>query len=361
MKKKMLSFLCALAMLVSMTTIGSVVAFADGTAKFGGLEDAEINYNSKATHLGTYKSVYFESTASFTMQKAALTEVVYPAKYDIDGGFEIGFNYIYGFHTADADHFGIQLNLGKLQLYVDDVSGSANNTLKISYDGTLLAESAETTSNDYVQYKKGVNDEWTDIMNDYMENLGCTNSYNMALQLQRVTCKYENGTLTATIGKQDGTSVKTVTASLTDADFSNSELSIDLWEKEWRPIFLYGVGGEFSGKVIEPVISTPVSSAAASSVASVDTSSTETSSAASSVAASSKANSSAAASSEENTPAGATDADANLDGSNIGTVIIIVAAACVLVAGAAVAFILLRRKKSVVEEDESVDLPTEEE
>lgn len=348
-----------------MTAIGMITSYATGEkAKFGGLEDAEINYNSKATHMGTYESVYFNSVASFTMQKSALTEVVYPAKYDIDGGFELAFNFIFGFHTSNADHFGIQLNLGKLQLYVDDVTGSAKNTLKIFYDGTMLAESAETTDDDFVQYKKGVNQEWDDIMNDYMENLGCTNSYSMALQLQRVTCKYENGTLTATIGKQDGTSVQTVTANLTDADFSNSEMSIDLWEKEWRPIFLYGVGGEFSGKVIEPIVSTPVSSDVTSSTASVDTSSTETSSqtssVASSVATSSKVDSSAATSSEDNAPAGTTDTDTDDNGSNIIAIIIIVVVACVVVAGAVVAFVLLRKKKAV-EVDEPVELPTEEE
>ena len=83
MAKKVLSFLCALAVLVSMTAIGMSSVFAEDTNtgtydnEFKGLADATINYDSTGANSGTYESAadILDSTVSFTFQKNTPTTI----------------------------------------------------------------------------------------------------------------------------------------------------------------------------------------------------------------------------------------------------------------------------------------------
>lgn len=405
MKKKILSFLCALAVFVSMTVIGTVVASADSkaNAQFSGLDKAtcvipeNLSWNSSGS--GLFKTELQGDGVIIGGQSCDLSLTADLGYYSISDYFKADFDIWYGTRGINeggkAGNENFIVSFGDISITFTRspesiTNGNGRNIYlqSVTYKGqevALVGERNFVYANLLVlPYNDeswiGARQDFSDFCEENMIRVSWmfqTNQYFWPQNNLGVEVTFDSGTLT--IKNTTGTATNTITADLSTVAGFNAQTSLNVSKltftvdcKAERQTFVsiisdfhgeYKKGPNLPAELLSPA---PPSSTAPSST---ETSSTETSSTvessdatssdASSGVSSSKADSSAATSSKDSAPAGTTDTDTD-DGndSNIVTVIIIVVAACVIVAGGVVAFLLLRKKNANVEE-ELTEKPTE--
>lgn len=407
MTKKILSFLCALALLVSTTAFGTFSASAaNATTKFIGFDKAtctlpdNLNWNSSGS--GFFKTECLGDGLLIAGSNIDLKLTAELGTYSINDYFKADFDLWYR-HLASNENpeRGVEGNenwhiaFGDLVITFTRTPAAAmeekskNLYLKsVTYKGQEVALTGNKNfSKDTVKSYEYTDQFWLDSrqqINTFLDEnmvrvswMLMTNQFFWPQANLGVEVTYDSGTLT--IKNTTGTTTNTVTADLTAVSgfnasnaFKTTKITATLDNIKSRGTFATVIS-DFNGVCDGTVVKLPESqsgsgSGSTSSQASNSSKPTQNSSATSSKAPTSSAqpqsssaaeSSKATASSKDSTLAGTTDTDNDLiiedKPSNALTIIIIVVAACVVVAGAVVAFILLRKKNTKVEEE-----PTEE-
>lgn len=211
-----------------------------------GLTKAAITYGS-TYGTGTYHSDHFNSDVMFTYKTTG--SAIFPKEYKIKDQFDLSFNILYGHRTAAGPHEMV-LTLGDLELKVNGVKGTKNTEVIVSYKGTEICKTdpANATNSEEGLMYLTTDAEWDAIMDEYVDKVEHASNYGMALCIQKVTCSYINGEITVTIGKPDGTAVKTATGTITGADFSSAKMAINVSENTdaGRPNAIYNFVGTYA-------------------------------------------------------------------------------------------------------------------
>ncbi len=261
MAKKILSFLCALAVLVSMTAIGlsAVLAEETATADFPALSDGTITAAETAVY-GSWESTKHGSDVLYLSNSEV--DVAFADALNVDGDFEFSFIMDRAYGNTD----GVTVKLGKLEIAAL-TSGAPQQKVVIKYDGTELAASSATSWGQWNNYKEDNKAEDDLYGSDFIDEIhtnvnsglyaGATTTYNFYAVKVTVTYDSETGVVKACIGNPSAdltgtTGFKSVEATLTDADFSNAALSINIKDtKEFYHTALYGFQGTYTPVVTE--------------------------------------------------------------------------------------------------------------
>lgn len=237
MAKKILSILCALAMMVTMVSVAAFSASAAETGTFAGFGDANVTFGS-TSYSGQFTSDTY-GDGIFPWQTTA--DVSFDENYNIGDSFSLSFYYATGYHGSTSKQFELTFNLGDLQVYVYNTGSAPYETFEVYYGETLLGTDAGTWGH-YVTTSKGV-------IPAIFEDMGKTapNDSDVGLNHKLVTCTYENDTITVTIGKEGSTTaIKTITGTVADADFSDAAMTFIAKENAWYPAMMYNLSGTYA-------------------------------------------------------------------------------------------------------------------
>ena len=237
MAKKILSILCALAMMVTMISVAAFSASAAETDTFAGFGDANVTFGS-TSYSGQFTSDTY-GDGIFPWQTTA--NVSFDENYNIGDNFSLSFYYATGYHGSTAKEFELTFNLGDLKVYVYNTGSAPYETFEVYYGETLLGTDAGTWGH-YITTSTGV-------IPAIYEDMGKTapNDSDVGLNHKVVTCTYKNGTITVTIGKEgSATAIKTITGTVADADFSDAAMTFTAKENGWRPAMMYKLSGTYA-------------------------------------------------------------------------------------------------------------------
>lgn len=246
MAKKLVSLLCAVAMLVTMVSIAAFSASAapEGYADFKPLSEADVSFVEKSSnkYYGLFNTTYF---GEYFYPFQTTGTAAFPA-YQIDNEFEFSFNLGYGYHSSTPDEMHVEIALGKLLVVINSNVGSDGKNNPFSqvaayYDGTQVGDTVMTS---WGQYISPTNDEKALLAQEINTALNSTKvtTKMVAGYVQEFKCSFDGTTLTITMGKPAG-SVKTITGTIANADFSNAAMTITSKEDGYRAAAI----GNFSG------------------------------------------------------------------------------------------------------------------
>ncbi len=401
MTKKILSILCAFAVLVSMTALCTLpVSAANGTTKFSGFDKAtctlpdNLNWNSSGS--GLFKTSGYGNGLIIGASNIALSLSADLGTYDINDHFKADFDIWFKNNTVTSGTiagtenwvatFGdLAITFTRSPANINDGEGKNLYLKSVTYKGVnVTLNGSQNFSQDCVT-SYNYNDrfiidqankfqvylEERMIRKGWMFNNNFMPNCNLGVEVT-----YDAGELT--VKNTTGNTVNTVTADLTSVNGFSSSSAF----KETKVAFninvtsargtVVSIISDFNGvcddSVVKPPVSQPSSSTGSSSSrpsnsskpnqnSRVPTSSTQPQSSrvptSSTQPQSSSATSSKAPSfSKDSVLTGTANAGNDLiivdRQSNALTIIIIVVAACIVVAGGVVAFILLRKKNAKV-------------
>ena len=240
MAKKLVSLLCAVAMLVTMVSIAAFSASAapEGYADFRPLSEANVSFVEKSSnkYYGLFNTTYF---GEYFYPFQTTGTAAFPA-YQIDNEFEFSFDFGYGYHAGTPDEMHVEIALGQLLIVINSTGNNPFSQVVAKYNGTQIGDTVVTG---WKQYVAPTDDEKALLAQEINTALNSTKvTTKMAVgYVQKFTCAFDGTTLTITMGKAG--SGKTITGTIANADFSNAAMTITSKEDGYRAAAI----GNFSG------------------------------------------------------------------------------------------------------------------
>ena len=258
MAKKILSILCALAMMVTMVSVAAFSASAapEGYADFDGLADMTVTTDTAwygqtwwpSVASGRYTSTYFGSDVLFTTQARIVAASA--ENYNIDDEFSVKYyiNRAKAGNSTNGTQYGYMNEFKLGDLYI--LFTSTNRIVidcSVKYGDTVIATSEGTWTN-YTAITVGSEEHEairTDFSTAYPSGASSWGESEERSKLE-VNISFADGKLTVAYGGIDTPSRQvTVEADIANADFSDAKMEVSVGERKNDGVALYGFTGTY--------------------------------------------------------------------------------------------------------------------